>query len=193
MNPVDLSKSKTRWPLKVLAGRVLWTYFVEPAVRFMPKRLRIFRVLALRAMGARVHWSCMIMPGVKVLVPWNLQMGKYAGLGRNAEVLNFSPVSIGDHSLVSQDCYLATGSHDFEHPHLPLTHAPIRIGRNCWLAAGVFVCPGVDIPDGAVVGARSVVGRSLPTGWTVYAGNPCRALRARTMKAASPDGATPTA
>ena len=182
MNPVDLSKSKTRWPWKVLAGRVLWTYALEPVVRFLPKRLRIVRVFALRLMGARVHRSCMIMPGVKVLVPWNLHMGEFAGLGRNAEVLNFSPVSIGDHSLVSQDCYLATGSHDFEHPHLPLTHAPITIGRNCWLAAGVFVCPGVAIPDGAVVGARSVVARSLPADWTVYAGNPCRAIRARVMK-----------
>ena len=182
MTSLDLSKSKTAWSLGIIVRRMLWTYGLEPAVRFLPKRLRIIRVLALRLMGANVAWTCMIMPGVKVLMPWNLEMGDHTALGRNTEILNFSPVRVGRMSVISQDCYVSTGSHDFEHPHMPLIHAPIEIGSECWLAAGVFVCPGVTIPNGVVVGARSVIAKSLPDPWSVYAGNPCRRIRARTMK-----------
>ena len=182
MSAVDLSKSKTRWPLGVLVRRVLWTYGLEPLVRFLPKRLSPCRVLALRLMGARVATTCMIMPGVRVLMPWNLQLDDHVAIGRNVELYNFSLIHIQSMSVVSQDAYLSTGSHDFEHPHMPLIHEPIQIGSSCWVAAGVFICPGVTIPEGCVVGARSVVAGSLPTPWTVYAGNPCRAIRPRRMK-----------
>ena len=53
---------------------------------------------------------------------------------------------------------------------------PVRIGRNCWLGAGVIVLPGITIGDNTVVGAGSVVTRDLPSG-VVAAGNPCRVLR----------------
>ncbi len=42
------------------------------------------------------------------------------------------------------------------------TAAPITIGDNVWLGAGVIVCPGVTIGTNAVVGAGSVVTRDVP-------------------------------
>ena len=56
--------------------------------------------------------------------------------------------------------------------------APITLGDNVWLAAGVIVCPGVTIGADTVVGAGSVVTRDLPAG-VLAAGNPCRILRPR--------------
>ena len=53
---------------------------------------------------------------------------------------------------------------------------PIRIGRNCWLGAGVIVVPGVTIGENTVVGAGSVVTRDLPAN-VVAVGSPCRVLR----------------
>jgi putative colanic acid biosynthesis acetyltransferase WcaF len=61
---------------------------------------------------------------------------------------------------------------------MPLVARPIAIGDNSWLAAEVFVGPGVTIGALCVVGARSVVVRDLPPG-TVCAGNPCRVLKPR--------------
>jgi galactoside O-acetyltransferase len=55
-------------------------------------------------------------------------------------------------------------------------NAPIHIGRNCWLGAGVIVLPGITIGDGSVIGAGSVVTRDIPAG-VVAVGNPCRVLR----------------
>ena len=53
---------------------------------------------------------------------------------------------------------------------------PVRIGRNCWLGAGVIVLPGVSIGDNAVIGAGSVVTRDVPAN-VLAVGNPCRVLR----------------
>jgi galactoside O-acetyltransferase len=52
----------------------------------------------------------------------------------------------------------------------------VRIGRNCWLGAGVIVMPGVTIGDNTVIGAGSVVTKDIPSG-VVAVGNPCKVLR----------------
>jgi putative colanic acid biosynthesis acetyltransferase WcaF len=54
----------------------------------------------------------------------------------------------------------------------------IVVGAHAWVAAEAFVHPGVEIGEGAVVGARSVVVKSIPP-WMVCAGNPCAVLKPR--------------
>ena len=54
--------------------------------------------------------------------------------------------------------------------------SPVRIGNNVFLGAGVIVLPGVVIDDNTIVGAGSVVSRSL-TGGGIYVGNPARKIR----------------
>lgn len=56
---------------------------------------------------------------------------------------------------------------------------PVVIGNDCWFGANVLVCPGVTIGDGCVIGAGSVVTRSIPAG-SFAAGVPCRVIRAIT-------------
>jgi len=59
---------------------------------------------------------------------------------------------------------------------MPVITAPIRIGRRAWVAADVFVGPGVTIGEGAVVGARASVFRNVDS-WTVVGGNPARIIK----------------
>lgn len=170
---------RTRWPASVLARRALWTFGIEPLVRWLPKPCSPLRVMALRLMGARIGRGCLLARGVRVLMPWNLALGDGCVLGERVDIYNYAPVSIGPQSMVSQFSYLCTGSHDYDRLDLPLIYSPISIGEQTWLAADVFVGPGVDIADGVVVGARSVVTRSLAEPWVVYVGHPCTKLKAR--------------
>jgi len=181
MSVVDLSNSKTHWPVAVLIRRGLWTYLLEPAVRWWPKAFSPLRVAALRMMGAQIGPRCLILPGVKVLMPWNLIMEDHVAIGRYVDVYNFAPVTIRRQTVVSQGVYLCTGSHDYRQPDMPLTYLPITIGSECWLAAGAFVCPGVSIADGVVIGARSVVTKSVTEAWSVHGGNPSVRIKARKM------------
>jgi putative colanic acid biosynthesis acetyltransferase WcaF len=179
---IDLSQSVTRWPMHIKAKRAIWTFLLEPLVRWLPKPFSPCRSFALRIMGATIGPHCLILPGVKVLMPWNLHLADHVAIGEYVNIYNFAPVTIGRMTVVSQYCYLCTGTHDYTLGDMPLTYAPIVVGEQCWVAAGVFLAPGVSIPDGVVVGAMSVVNKSLPTAWAVYAGNPCRMVKARVMR-----------
>jgi acetyltransferase-like isoleucine patch superfamily enzyme len=53
---------------------------------------------------------------------------------------------------------------------------PIRIDRNVWIGFDCCVLPGVNIGEGSIVGARSVVAEDVPP-YTVVAGNPARVIR----------------
>lgn len=178
---IDLSKNRQKWPLDIKLRRGLWSFLLQPLVRWLPKSLSVFRVAALRLMGAEIGRHCTVMPGVRVLMPWNLKLGDWAALGEGVNVYNFAPVTVGAHSVVSQFGYLCTGSHDYTRPDMPLTFAPITLGNGVWVAACVFVAPGVSIADGVVVGARSVVTKDLNDAWTVYAGHPCRKIKTRVI------------
>jgi len=54
--------------------------------------------------------------------------------------------------------------------------APVVIGNNVWLGSRVMVLKGVTIGDNSVVGAMSVVTKSIPAN-CVAAGNPARVIR----------------
>ncbi len=53
---------------------------------------------------------------------------------------------------------------------------PVHIGNSCWICANVTILPGVTIGDNCVIGAGSVVTRSIPND-SLAAGNPCRVIR----------------
>jgi acetyltransferase-like isoleucine patch superfamily enzyme len=53
---------------------------------------------------------------------------------------------------------------------------PIRIGSNVWIGHDAVVMPGVQIGEGSVIGARSVVTASVPA-YCIAAGNPARVIR----------------
>lgn len=80
-------------------------------------------------------------------------------------------ITIGSHATVSQYSYLCTASHDFKDIAMPLISAPITIDDDAWVAADVFVGPGVHIGRGAVIGARSTVIRDVGE-WKFAAGSP---------------------
>jgi virginiamycin A acetyltransferase len=59
-----------------------------------------------------------------------------------------------------------------------LEKGPIRIGNACWIGDDVTLLSGVNIGDGAVVGACSVVTKDVPP-FSIAVGNPARVIRTR--------------
>jgi len=53
---------------------------------------------------------------------------------------------------------------------------PVKIGNKAWIGAHAIILKGVNIGEGAVVGAGSVVTKDVPD-WTIAAGNPARIIR----------------
>ena len=108
-----------------------------------------------------------------------LKIGDNAWVGDFAELYNLGEIEIGADAVVSQNSYICTGSHDYAVPSFDIYAKPIIIGPEAWVAADVFVGPGVTVGQGAVVGARSTLLSDAPA-MMVLAGSPARVIRPRT-------------
>jgi acetyltransferase-like isoleucine patch superfamily enzyme len=118
-------------------------------------------------------------------------------IGRNTFIGNSllasaTRIEIGDDVLISWGCNIVDhNSHavgwkqrsrdvrDWYHNTKDWTHVlvkPVKIGNKCWLGLNVIVLKGVEIGEGAVVAAGSVVTKSVPP-WTIVAGNPAKVIR----------------
>jgi len=120
---------------------------------------------------------------------YNISMGKGSFANFNFTVMDEAKVTIGESVFIGPSVNLVTAVHPlrwqernafFNKKTGNVTNLeralPITIGDNCWIGAGVTICPGVTIGSGCVIGAGSVVTRDIPDN-TIAVGNPCKPLR----------------
>lgn len=134
----------------------------------------------LKEMFAEIGENCYIEP------PFHSNWGgKHCHFGDsvyanfNLTLVDDTHIYIGSNTMLGPNVTIATAGH----PILPSLrekayqfNAPVHIGKNCWLGAGVIVLPGITIGDNSVIGAGSVVTKDIPEN-VIAVGNPCRILR----------------
>jgi putative colanic acid biosynthesis acetyltransferase WcaF len=167
------------------AWNVTWLLLYRPS----PRSFHGWRRMLLRAFGAQIDSGATPYAAARIWAPWNLTMSVRSCLSDSVDCYCVAPVTIGPYATVSQYSYLCSASHDYRDASMPLIIAPIVIEAEAWVAAAVFIGPGVKIGEGAVVGARSTVTSDVEP-WTVVAGSPpvLRGLRPR-FKRSSASGA----
>ncbi|CAG9169336.1 LbetaH domain-containing protein [Cupriavidus respiraculi] len=158
----------------------VWLFLFRPSPRFA----HAWRSALLRLFGARLGRHVHVYPSVKIWAPWNLHIDNNVGVADGVTLYNIERIEIGEYAVISQGSHLCTGSHDYNSYNFQLVASPIVVQARAWVCAEVFVAPGVTIAEGAVVAPRSVVTRSLPTSWTVYAGTPAKPINRRKHPAA---------
>lgn len=161
--------------LRAIWGGVWLLFF-----RTSPRPFHWWRSFLLRLFGAKLGRGVHPYPSARVWAPWNLEMGDHSCLSEHVDCYCVDRIRIGAHSTISQYSFLCSASHDYSRHEFPLVSAPIVIGDQVWIAADVFVAPGVEIGDGVVVTARSSLFDSLPP-WIVATGNPAVPVKARVV------------
>lgn len=163
-----------------IARRCLWALVQATLFRCSPRGLHGFRNTLLRLFGARIApgGHVRIYPTARIIYPWKLTCEARVMIGPGVNIYNLASVTLGYGAQLSQGVHLCAGTHDYSRWSMPLVTHPIVIGANAWLAADVFVGPGVTVGELAVIGARSVVVKDQPARF-VCAGNPCRPLKPR--------------
>lgn len=159
----------------------LWWLVQATLFRWSPQFAYGFRAALLRGFGAQVGHKAVIRPTVTITYPWKVKIGDYAWVGDDAVLYSLGEIEIGEHAVVSQRSYLCAGDHDYTKPDFPIRARAIRVGAQAWVAADVYVAPGVTIGQGAVVGARSSVFKDMPAGM-VCMGYPSKPIRPRLME-----------
>jgi maltose O-acetyltransferase len=110
---------------------------------------------------------------------FNISVGAGAFLNFNCVILDVASVTIGEGAQIGPAVQILSADHPRDSGvragGLEFGRA-IHIGRNVWIGGGAIILPGVSIGDDALIGAGSVVTRSVPPGATAF-GNPARVQR----------------
>lgn len=146
------------------------------------------RGLVLRELLGHVGTGVWIEPPFYCEYGAQVQIGDETFVNVNAVMLDAAPIHIGARGLLAPGVQLLTVTHPVRAADRSVANrqpgdapyvtqaAPITIGDDVWLGAGVIVLPGVAIGDRVTVGAGSVVTTDLPSD-TLALGVPARPVR----------------
>lgn len=120
----------------------------------------------------------------------NIHCGSDVIINMNCTFVDNNRINIGNNVLIASDVKIYTATHTTDIAGRTNTPAnkkisgcfcrtyskPITIEDNVWIGGGAILLPGVTIGKNSVIGAGSVVTRSIPEN-SVAVGNPCRTIK----------------
>lgn len=189
-NKDNLQRHYTFWDKVELAWFLLRTKLIDRNIRLIrfPFVLRGRQFVDFGKQLTTGYW-CRFE-----VFPINNDKNKRLILGNNIQMNDFvhicalEHVEIGDGCLFASHVYISDNSHgrysggiSESSPNVAPDHreyitAPVKIGKNVWLAEGVIVMPGVSIGDGCIIGAHSVVNKDIPAA-SIAVGSPARVVK----------------
>lgn len=121
--------------------------------------------------------SCVISEDCYLTGSHNLSIGDTSYLGKKVRINASRDVVIG------RDVGLGEGSVIWTHGYFPpadegypITYKPVVIKDKAWVSTSIIILPGVTIGEQSIIGAGSVVTKSVPDG-VIVAGNPAREVK----------------
>jgi len=176
-------------------------------IALVPGPMQFARKTILKCLGARVGQGT-IVPRCAMPWPHQVSLGKdcrrekdvyfkYDGywtpgpsiiihdrvfIGRGVEFNIQGRLEIGNDCLIASGCVFIDHDHGTRLATLmngqPNTVGAISVGKDVWIGANCVILKNVQIGDGAIIGAGSVVTKSVLAN-EIWAGNPARKIRSR--------------
>ena len=112
----------------------------------------------------------------------NIGDGCYIGYGFSALASSLALLSIGDNVLIASNVLITNENHGIDpeneiyYMDQPLTAQKTSIGNGCWIGEKVCILPGVNIGEKSIIGAGSVVTKSIPS-YSIAVGNPAKVIK----------------
>lgn len=133
---------------------------------------------------------------VNIDTPFYCDYGKHISVGSNVIIninctfVDCNKIEIGNNVLIASNVQIYTATHstnvnerlvedwdsNSKSPYFRTYALPVKIEDNVWIGGGVIILPGVTIGKNTVIGAGSIVSKSIPEN-CVAVGNPCRVIR----------------
>ena len=119
-----------------------------------------------------------------------ISIGNGTSCAGSCVISSVRSVTLEENVLLARNVYISDHMHKYTDTEIPVMSQgldkilPVLIKRGAWLGQNVVVCPGVTIGTGAVIGANSVVTKSIPD-YSVAAGSPARVVKMIELLAAA--------
>jgi galactoside O-acetyltransferase len=115
----------------------------------------------------------------------NIKIGNNISCNRNVTVdaSEKGYIEIGDNVLIGQNTVIRSSNHIFDKLSIPINlqghkTGKIIIGNDIWIGANSVILPDVTIGSHTIIGAGSIVTKSLPES-VIAVGNPAKIIRSR--------------
>ena len=152
--------------------RVTWSVLC----RWSPDHFNVWRIWVLRRFGVKIPYNTYISRSVRIEFPWNLKIGEHCRIDHGVIITCMGTVDIGNHCHISQYSHMCAGTHEYQKRNMHIIRSPISIGDYTWIAADVFIGPGVKVGHHVVVGARSSVFSDLEDN-IIAVGEPAKKIK----------------
>ncbi|MBC8193602.1 MAG: acyltransferase [FCB group bacterium] len=109
-------------------------------------------------------------------------LGAEVRINRGTTLVAYDSIEIGNQTLIGEFVSIRDANHGIS-PNQPVREqaheaSAIKIGRDVWIGRGSVILPGVEIGDHSIIGANSVVSKSIPPG-SIAVGSPAKPIRKR--------------
>jgi len=128
-------------------------------------------------------YSSLVCTGVIANKGVGIKIGNNSAVGAHSFIGGQGGVEIGDDVIMGPGVRIFSENHNYSHPEIPIrkqgeSRKGVKIQNNCWIGAGVIILDGVEIGEGCVVAAGSVVTKSFPTN-SIIGGVPAKIIKSR--------------
>ena len=109
-------------------------------------------------------------------------LGDYSGIGINARING--TCTIGKYVMMGTDVVVITRNHAFDRTDVPMmeqgfeAERPVVIGDDVWIGDRVVILAGVNVGEGAILAAGSVVTKDVPP-YAIVGGVPAKVIKFR--------------
>lgn len=176
--------------------------YVIRAIRELRRKLKIFE---LRLKGVDVHHTARIDPraviepsgglisiGKRTFIDrgviirglaGDIRIGSDCFINAYCVLIGGGKLNVGDCVMLSAHTVIVTANHNFSEIEIPIkdqgqTTIGVRIDRDVWIGAGSRILDGVHIGEGTVIGAGSVVSKSIAS-YKIAVGVPAKEISSR--------------
>lgn len=93
-------------------------------------------------------------------------------------------VKIGAYTMLANNVRIIGGDHRYDIPGTPIIYSgrgvlkPTTIGRDCWIGAYSIIMCGVNIGEGSIIAAGSIVTKDIEP-YSIYGGIPAKRIKSR--------------
>ncbi len=141
----------------------------------------------------RIGANTALMPGVQIIPQEDFVfIGSNCTVHYNALLYGMGGLTIGDDTRIGANSVIIPMSHTYLDPFVPIWKQPqskkgVRIGSDVWIGVNAVILEGVEIGDGAIIGAGSVVNSNVAP-YSIAAGVPAKFRKWRFPETAAGPG-----
>ena len=138
------------------------------------------RYMCVKKLSKSCGSKVLIFPGCKLHWIENMELGENISIHDFCYLDAVGGLKIGNNVRIAHNCSFITGQHRYDVADKTIYESgykfdKIILGDDVWLGTGAVILPGLEIGDGVVIGANSVVTKNIAP-YSVVGGVPAKLI-----------------